>query len=203
SNNRWPIADAGPDRVATAGLTISFDGSGSNDPDGSIATYAWDFGDGSTGTGAMVTHTFTGGTDRTVTLTVTDNQGAQDVDTIFVEVNLAPTAEAGPPKFGDPGEIISFVGSGSSDSDGTIVSYAWAFGDGTVGTGVGVSHTYSAPGNYTVTLTITDDDGATGTDTTTVNIAGADTTPPTIVHAPVPNGQSAGQPVVVSADITD
>ena len=203
SSNRWPIADAGPDRVATSGLPITFDASGSVDPDGTIATYAWDFGDGATGAGLSVTHTFTGGTDRTVTLTVTDNAGAQDVDTAFVEVNLPPTAEAGPPKFGDPGEIISFTASGSTDSDGSIVTYAWDFGDGTSGSGQSVTHQYGAPGAYTVTLTVTDDDGATGLDTTTVSISGNDAVPPAIVHAPVTNGQPAGQPVTVSASITD
>ncbi|MCB9647003.1 MAG: PKD domain-containing protein [Deltaproteobacteria bacterium] len=203
SSNRWPIADAGPDRVATSGLPITFDASGSVDPDGTIATYAWDFGDGTTGTGLTVTHTFTGGTDRTVTLTVTDNAGAVDVDTTFVEVNLPPIAEAGPPKFGDPGEIISFTAAGSSDSDGTIVTYAWDFGDGTSASGQSVSHQYGAGGTYTVTLTITDDDGAVATDTTTVNISGNDAVPPSIAHTPVTNGQSAGQAVTVSANITD
>lgn len=203
SNNQWPIADAGTDRVATSGLPIAFDASGSVDPDGTIASYAWDFGDGTTAMGVMVTHTFTGGTDRTVTLTVTDNAGAQDIDTLFVEVNLPPTAEAGPQRFGDPGELISFSGGSSSDADGTVVAYVWDFGDSTTGSGSSTSHTYGAPGVYTVTLTVTDDDGATGSDTTMVTISGADTVPPTIVHAPVANGRTAGAAVTATADITD
>jgi subtilisin family serine protease len=57
-------------------LTCTFDGSGSSDPDGSIAGYAWAFGDGTTGSGPTATKTYTSGGTRTVTLTVTDNEGA-------------------------------------------------------------------------------------------------------------------------------
>ncbi len=61
---------------SAAGLTASFNGGGSTDSDGTIASYAWNFGDGSTGTGATPTHTYATGTTYNVTLTVTDNQGA-------------------------------------------------------------------------------------------------------------------------------
>lgn len=56
-------------------LECSFDASPSNDPDGTLAAYAWNFGDGSTATGPTVQHTFAPGTYQ-VTLTVTDNEGA-------------------------------------------------------------------------------------------------------------------------------
>ena len=62
--------------VACGALTCFFDGSASSDPDGTIASYAWDFGDGSTGTGTKPAHGYTTGATRTVTLTVTDNGGA-------------------------------------------------------------------------------------------------------------------------------
>ena len=207
SANRWPIADAGADRVVHAGTPAMFSGAGSFDPDGTIASYVWDFGDGSpTASGVSVTHTFNGGTDRIVTLTVTDNNGAIDVDVVNVEVNLPPTAEAGASRFADPGEIVSFTGTGSSDSDGTLTNYHWAFGDGSQATGVSVSHQYTTGGTYTVTLTVTDDDGATAQDTTTANITGGgggDVTPPSITHTPVANGQIEGRAVTVDASITD
>ena len=60
----------------TVGELIEFDGSASSDPDGTIASYAWDFGDGSTGTGATPTHAYLQAGTFTVALTVTDNQGA-------------------------------------------------------------------------------------------------------------------------------
>jgi len=57
-------------------LSCAFDGTGSSDPDGSISSYAWNFGDGTTGAGTTVSKTYSNGDTRTVTLTVTDNDGA-------------------------------------------------------------------------------------------------------------------------------
>ena len=71
--NRAPIADPNGPYVGVAGLPISFNGSGSSDPDGDALTYAWDFGDGGTATGSLATHTYSAGGSFDVTLTVTDN----------------------------------------------------------------------------------------------------------------------------------
>jgi PKD repeat protein len=86
STNQKPVANAGPDQTANVGDIINFDGSGSYDPDGSIASYQWTFGDGGTGTGATTTHTYTSAGTFTVTLTVTDDKGATDSDTAIVTV---------------------------------------------------------------------------------------------------------------------
>lgn len=59
-----------------SGLTCSFDGSASTDADGTINSYAWTFGDGTSGSGETVSKTYASGGTRTVTLTVTDNAGA-------------------------------------------------------------------------------------------------------------------------------
>jgi len=76
--------DAAPTAALSAtcaGTTCSFDASGSSDPDGSIASYAWSFGDGATASGATAEHTYASAGQRTVTLTVTDDAGAKSVAT--------------------------------------------------------------------------------------------------------------------------
>ena len=145
------------------GDPITFNAAESYDPDGTIVSYSWAFGDGTTATGVSVSYTFNNKDVYTVTLTVTDNDGATDSAKITKRfVNVPPVASftSSGEAFGID-ETISFDASSSYDSDGTIVSYSWAFGDGTTATGVSVSHAYSQIGTYTVTLTVTDDDGAT------------------------------------------
>jgi chitodextrinase len=156
------------------GDTITFDGSGSSDPDGTIVSYDWDFGDGNSGAGVGPTHTYTVAGVYTVTLTVTDDDGASSscTTTASIEANLPPICDAGGPYFGDEGMPLQFDGSGSSDPDGTIVAYDWDFGDGTTGTGVTPSHTYTLSGLYVVTLCVTDDDGAVSCCDTEAEISG-------------------------------
>src|SRR4051812_33880308 len=91
-------ANAVPTASFTAtpsGRTVAFDGTGSKDADGTITSYAWTFGDGTTGTGAAPSHTYATGGTYTVGLTVTDNGGATGWTSRSVAVtttNRAPTA---------------------------------------------------------------------------------------------------------------
>jgi PKD repeat protein len=154
--------------TATASyLTASVDASGSSDPDGTIASYAWSFGDGSTGTGKTATHTYATANTYTVTLTVTDDDGATTTTTQPVTTTEPPPNQAPTASFTVTASYLtaSVDASGSSDPDGTIASYAWKFGDGSTGTGKTATHTYATANTYTVTLTVTDDDGATATTT--------------------------------------
>lgn len=89
-------------------LSCSFNGSGSTDSDGTIVSYAWDFGDESTGSGATVNHTYDAGDTYTVMLTVTDDDGAPDSDSQSVTVSSG----------GGGGGTTMHVG----DLDGTSVS---------------------------------------------------------------------------------
>ena len=144
-------------------LTVAFDSSGSTDPDGTIASYAWNFGDGGTSTAANPNHTYPATGTYTVTLTVTDDRGGIATvshDVSVLAVNVVPTAAfTSTVDFLD----VDFDSSGSSDSDGTIDSYAWTFGDGGTSSAANPSHTYAAEGSYNVTLTVTDNRGGTGT----------------------------------------
>ena len=85
-----PVADAGPDQTVLRCGAVTLDGSGSSDPDGTLVTYAWDFGDGTTGEGITVFHTYPSTGDFTATLTVTDDDGMTGTDTATITV-LTPT----------------------------------------------------------------------------------------------------------------
>lgn len=88
--NKPPTAVAGATPVSgTAPLTVTFSSSASTDADGTIASYVWNFGDGSTGTGKTVTHTYTAAATYIATLGVTDNQGAKTTNTISITVEAA------------------------------------------------------------------------------------------------------------------
>jgi PKD repeat protein len=167
ADNQPPVADANGPYTGEAGVAVTtFDGSASSDPDGTIETYAWEFGDGNTGSGVTPTHTYAAANVYNVILTVTDNDGVSDSDSTQANIgqsnqppvgNLPPVADANGPYGGDVGANISFDGNASDDPDGTIVSWEWRFGDGTTDTGPTPTHSYSEAGKYLVILTVTDD----------------------------------------------
>lgn len=74
----------------TAPLTVSFVGSSSYDPDGAIASYVWNFGDGTSSTLSNVSHTYSTAGTYNASLTVTDNSGAQSVGTLSIIVSTVP-----------------------------------------------------------------------------------------------------------------
>jgi PKD repeat protein len=150
-------------------LTCSFT-STSSDPDGSITAYAWAFGDGATSGAQNPSHTYGAGGSYTVTLTVTDNQGATGSVSHSVSVSQANQSPVAAFTSSCNNLTCSFT-STSSDPDGSIAAYAWAFGDGATSSAQNPSHTYGAGGSYTVTLTVTDNQGATGSTSHTVTVS--------------------------------
>jgi PKD repeat protein len=90
--NDPPTADPDGPYTATAGVAVTFDGTGSTDGDGTIDSYQWDFGDTATGAGVSPSHVYADAGEYTVTLTVTDNEGATDTATTTATIDQAPNA---------------------------------------------------------------------------------------------------------------
>jgi PKD repeat protein len=153
--------------------TCSFDAGASDDDDGTIVSYSWNFGDGTSGTGVTTSHTYNEDGTFTVTLTVTDDDDDTDDASSSVTVSAPPPPNEAPTAAFTSACVdltCSFDATASDDEDGTIENYSWNFGDGETGTGETPSHTYAAGGTYTVALTVTDDDGDTDTETSQVTV---------------------------------
>ncbi|MFC7314168.1 PKD domain-containing protein [Salinirubellus salinus] len=179
-----PVASSTTDpNPAEEGTAISFDASGSTD-NNEIASYQWDFGDGTTATGQTATHTYADAGSYTARLTVTDAAGQTAAESITVSIESdgisiqerkrqqderPPTADAGENVTVEPGSVVVLDGSNSTD-DMDIARYRWDFtSDGTVEGNLPRKQTiYRQPGTYTATLTVEDEVGKTDSDTKTI-----------------------------------
>lgn len=179
--NTPPSADAGKDAFICSvdpsqPLDVAFDASGSKDQDGDKLTYAWDFGDGQTGEGKTIKHTYAKGGEYIAKLMVSDSSGAEcsnAVSTKTVVLNRAPIADAGSDLKICTGDTASFDASGSTDNDGDSLSYSWDFGDGEKAEGKTVSHKYTKGGVYQAKLIVDDGsktDCSTASDKVLVNV---------------------------------
>lgn len=90
--NTAPVADAGADQTVIIGESVTFDGTGSFDSDGTIASFDWTFGDGGSANGAIVGHVYATAGSFTATLTVTDDDGATSDDTAVITVQTLSQA---------------------------------------------------------------------------------------------------------------
>jgi subtilisin-like proprotein convertase family protein len=208
-----PVADVqASDTAPLSGDNVTFDASGSTDPDlpGSpLDRYEWDLnGDGSfetdTGNVANTSIAYATPGSRTVRVRVTDQDGATDVASVVVDVqNRLPTASFTKPAPAIVGTLASFDAAASTDVDGTIVKYEWdidgdgQFDDAVDDTTPAVSYTYSASGPVQVGLRITDNSGGVTVLTQTVTVTQAPVASftananPTSLHVPVAFDASA------------
>jgi PKD repeat protein len=181
--NREPVSDAGGPYNVDEGSSITLDGSGSSDPDGTIAEYSWDLdGDGLYGDAAEQNPTFDasnldGPSTVNISLLVTDDDGASaSSDTTVTINNVAPSADAGGPYSVDEGSTIVLSGTGSDVCPSDSLSYSWDLdGDGLYGDAAGQNPTFDAsnldgPSTVNISLLVTDDDGASASSDTTVTI---------------------------------
>ncbi len=128
-----------------------------SDPDGTVTSYGWNFGDGATGSGSTATHTYGRAGTFTVTLTVTDdgNQSTQVTHQVTVLDDSPTAAFTFTPASPGTGAKVKFSGSGH-DPDGSIVAVLWNFGDGHTGSGASPTHAYGKAATYTVTMAVVD-----------------------------------------------
>lgn len=207
------VASANPDS-GPAPLLVSFDGSASSDPDGTITDYDWDFGDGNTDSGAQVNHTYNSAGTYVATLTVSDGTDT-GVDTVDVVVGNPPTVNFITPTVGSTyhaGDTINYSAD-ATDSNGNTLpasAFSWVitFNHNThahpfLGPITGVKsgnfatlqtpHEASTNVWYRVTLTVTDSNGISTTVERDINPVISDLTFNT-----VPSGLSVmleGQPM--------
>jgi PKD repeat protein len=164
--------------VAAPDQTVGFNGSQSAAEAGSIESYTWNFGDGTTpvtSDSPTASHTYASPGRYTATLTVTDDLGVSDTTaaTEQVVVDQPDAALAGPTTTVAPDALASFNAGSSSDPEGTITDYSWQFGDGATlntGTTPTATHLYTQRGHHTVTVTVTNSYGQTGSTQRTVTI---------------------------------
>lgn len=149
------------------------------DPEAKALTYAWDFGDGKTGTEVSPTHAYAKGGSYTVKLTVSDDANQTATATVTFKVNDPPKAVASitGESSGEAPFAVGFDAMKSSD-DSKIAGYAWDFGDGTSSSEAMPQHTFEQPGTYTITLTVTDDAGIPARTTVEVTVTEPAAPPP-------------------------
>lgn len=199
--NQPPVAIVPNDIVTRPGVLVRLDGGASKDPDGTIVSYRWSFGDGQEGEGALVEHTWTTGGVFVVQLVVTDDLGAEDVAAMRVttstvdDSNRMPIAVISGAARGDANVALSFDGAASSDDDGAIVAYRWRFGDGASEEGASVTHAWATDGSYTVSLEVEDDDGALGRTSRSVVIGSSTNNRAPIAEAGPDLAGEVGEPV--------
>jgi|GEM_PF-2167692 len=178
--NQLSVAITSPAAAVTlaSGAAQNFAGTATDSSRTATLTYLWNFGDGTSATGAAASHAFTNGgsanASETVTLTVTDSTGVSAQATRTVTVTPPPrnalsVAITNPPgliEIGNGG-VVPFVATATDSSSTAALTYTWNFGDGSTATGPNPSHKFTCPGPSTmldnVVLTVTDHSGAKAT----------------------------------------
>jgi PKD repeat protein len=160
--------------AVSVGQFVNFDSSASTDFDGDRLNYAWDFGDGTSGSGNLAKHSYSKGGLYKVMLVVDDGRKtgcSSVVESNYIKVNTPPMANTGPNLVCCVNDEVEFDGSKSSDADGDKLTYKWDFGDGETAEGIKVKHAYKKLGVYKVNLTVIDDSEVEGNSSTSGFVA--------------------------------
>ena len=173
-----PTASASP-RVTDVGLGVAFTGGGA--PGLSPSTARWTFGDGSSSTTSVVTHTYSAAGLVVANYTVSSFSGVNTTVALALYVNPAPTASIlivpSAPVVGGPLVVAPIASGGLAP-----YTYAWSFGDGGTSDAVAPAHAYATSGTYTVSLNVTDSLGGIAHATESVTVASAPAGSPTSVN---------------------
>jgi len=167
-------------KAGSVPLAVHFAGGGIDDTE--LVSFVWTFGDGTTGTGAAVDHTYTTSGEYTARLTVTNASGQSATASVRIMVsssgNVAPSVRISPnPSSGNAPLVVLFEGiADDPDGDNNALSYKWNFGDGTTSLGQVVEHVYLWPGTYGVTLEVTDQFGGVGMSSALIIVGGSGVT---------------------------
>jgi len=213
SANQPPAINTFPGGTINEGSTYSANGS-FTDPSSTSWTATVDYGDGSgtqplslSGTNFTLNHTYTTAGQFTVTVNVTDNQGATGTGSATVTVNAPPHINSF--SGGTINEGGTYTSNGSfTDPDSTSWTGTVDYGDSSgshsltlSGMNFSLSHVYKDNGTYTVTVSVTDNQGATGTSTAQVTVNNVAPTPGAITISP--NPVQINTSVSATANFTD
>ncbi len=171
--NVAPVASAAGDTAGDEGETLGFSCSASDVGVEDSVTYAWDFGDGATTSGATASHVFDDDGTYTVVCTATDDGGDSGADAVTVVVdNVTPEIVAlSGATSGDEGDTLSWAVTATDAGSADTLSYSWDFADGGTATGASVTHTYTDQGSYALEVVACDDEGACTTEDRTITVA--------------------------------
>ena len=188
----------GGTNIVNVGDTVQIDGSQSWDEDGALKSWNWDYGDGQSGSGQIVTHKYFQPGEYIVALAVTDDKGAvgnNDHRLTYITVLPLETSDSdsSPPtamisastSVVKPGSTVRFSGAASwgwsdgSASTSAVTGWQWQFGDGATANGVETTHAFGSgggltsdrtTGNYPVILTVTGENGLTSNAVYTIRV---------------------------------
>jgi PKD repeat protein len=188
-----PSVDEG--RPTAFGVTVFDPG------EGDTVLVLWTFGDGATGEGVSLQHTYGDVGNFTLTVVASDDEGASTTQSFVIAVNnTAPhiTAIAPPPnpREGTPGNWSATV----DNPPGEALTYAWAFQGGAVSSALSPSFAFPDEGRYNVTLTVSDGEGGSHSLTITVDV---ENVAPEVTCAVCPNQTVVGKNIAVRANAVD
>jgi N,N-dimethylformamidase beta subunit-like, C-terminal/PKD domain/HYDIN/CFA65/VesB-like, Ig-like domain/Cep192 domain 4/Abnormal spindle-like microcephaly-assoc'd, ASPM-SPD-2-Hydin len=190
-----PVASVGGPYTGATHQSIQFNGTASSDPDGTVSTYQWDYGDGSSGTGSFPTHSYAHSGTYTVTLIVADDAGSRNAATTTATITDQPIASLSANSLAFDNQLVGTsstatpVALTNTGAAALTITSIVPTGDtsetnncpGSLGAGntctLNIKFAPTATGARSGTITITDNNLSIGGSTQTVTLSGTGTAP--------------------------